>query len=144
VADTQNVIYEKSCGAIVCHKKNKGYEYLLLHYPEGHWDFPKGHVEKGETEVETALRELEEETGIKKVSVEKDFRETIHYFFTKNDALISKTVAFYLVVVGAQEVAISHEHKNFIWLPYKKAFNKITFKNAKEILEKANNFKLDN
>ena len=59
---------EKSCG-VVLFREDPRREYLILHYPGGHLDFAKGHVEKGEERAEkrTALRELEEETGIKTV-----------------------------------------------------------------------------
>lgn len=133
-------IKEKSCGTVVYHKKNKGYEFLLLHYPEGHWDFPKGHVEEGESETETAIRELAEETGIKDGKIQHGFREPMHYFFRNNDNLISKNVIFFLVEASDQDVEISHEHQNFLWLSYKEAYKKITFDNAKEILKKAFEF----
>lgn len=51
---------EKSAGAVIINDK----KVLLLHYSSGHWDFPKGHIEKGETELETAKREVKEETGL--------------------------------------------------------------------------------
>jgi 8-oxo-dGTP pyrophosphatase MutT (NUDIX family) len=132
------VVKEKSAGVIVYFKNKKKYEFLLLHYPGGHWCFPKGHIEKGETTMEAALRELEEETNIKNVQFEKNFFEKIHYFFTdKNKNLISKEVYFYLAKVAKKDVKISHEHKGFIWLEYKKARKKITFDNTREILDKA-------
>ena len=55
---------EKSCGAVVFRKDDE-VKYLLLHYTPGHWDFPKGKQEIGETEEQAASREIEEETGIK-------------------------------------------------------------------------------
>ena len=61
-----NCLYEKSCGAIIIHKTNKdNYKVLLVKNHNGrYWSFPKGHVEKGETEEETAIREIKEETGL--------------------------------------------------------------------------------
>lgn len=136
----QITLKEKSCGIIVNHGGKNG-EFLLLHYPEGHWDFVKGHVEENdESEIKTALRELEEESGIKFIEMKEGFRETMHYFFTFENKTISKTVVFFLGEVGDKEVAISHEHKNFLWLPFKQALKKATFENAKKILEKAYNF----
>ncbi|MFC1656156.1 bis(5'-nucleosyl)-tetraphosphatase [Patescibacteria group bacterium] len=133
-------IKEKSCGTVVYHKKDDGYEFLLLHYPEGHWDFPKGHVEKDETEIETALRELEEETDIKDGKVHEGFREKMHYFFQHKEKLISKDVIYFLVEASDQDVALSHEHKNFLWLSYEEAHEKMTFENGKEILKKGFEF----
>lgn len=132
------MIKEKSCGTVVAHKTEKGYEFLLLHYPGGHWDLPKGHVEEGEKEIETALRELEEETGIQKVDLVDGYRETIQYFFRKPEGKIDKEVVFFLVTVGDKGVQISHEHKNSVWLSYDEAYKKVTFQNAKDLIKKAN------
>src|SRR3989338_2610417 len=65
-------------------------KYLLLRHSAGHWDFPKGHVEHGETDETTTRREIEEETGIKDVKILPDFKEKIHYFFKQNKQLYSK------------------------------------------------------
>lgn len=71
--------YEKSCGGIVYRKFHGNTEILLIkHIKSGYWSFPKGHVEKGETEEETAVREIKEETGID-VYIDPDFRETVTY-----------------------------------------------------------------
>ncbi len=73
------MIHEKSCGAIVYRKFHGNTEILLVrHINSGHWSFPKGHVEKGETEVETARREIMEETSID-VIIDPTFRETVTY-----------------------------------------------------------------
>ena len=53
---------EKSCGIVLFREEEGTRQFLLLHYPSGHWDLAKGHVEEGETEHETATRELLEET----------------------------------------------------------------------------------
>lgn len=135
-----DVIKEKSCGVVAYHKKGDSYEFLLLHYPEGHWDLPKGHIEIGETESETALRELEEETGINDVKLHDGFREKMHYFFKREGELVSKVVIFFLAGASDKDIKLSFEHQNFEWLPYKKAYSTMTFKNAKEILKKAFEF----
>lgn len=135
------MIHEKSCGVILFYAADSNsVEILLLHYPEGHWDFPKGHVEEGESEIQTALRELEEETGIKDVRLVDGFREKMHYFFTKKKDGISKTVCFFLARTSDKTIEISHEHKDFQWLPYEKALKKLTFDNARKILKKTKQF----
>ena len=130
---------ERSAGAIVF-RKEKELKYLLLHYEAGHWDFPKGNIEEGETDIETVKREIQEETGIKDVEILKDFKEKISYYFKFGGDLISKTVVFYLAKTKTKEIKLSFEHIGFIWLPYVKAMEKLTYKNAKEILKKANDF----
>ena len=130
---------ERSAGAIVFITEKEPI-YLLLHYEAKHWDFPKGNIETGETDHETVKREIEEETGIKDIEIIKDFKEKIQYYFKFEGELINKTVIFYLAKTKTKEVKLSFEHIGSTWLPYDKAIEKLTFKNAKEILEKANDF----
>ena len=74
------MLVEKSCGAIVCLTKDSELLYLLLHYTSGHWDFVKGNVEVNETEKETVVRELREETGITDACFVEEFREKNRVF----------------------------------------------------------------
>jgi len=141
---------EKSAGAIVFRKEGNKIYYLLLHYKAGHWEFPKGHIEKNESEEDTVKREIEEETGIDDIEIIKGFKEYVKYFFRKsynlkNEArkkapLVFKIVVFYLAKTKTKKVKISFEHQGYKWLPYKQAFEQLTFKNAREILKKANDF----
>ena len=129
--------HEKSCGAVVF-KVGKSAEYLLLHYEAGHWDFVKGHVEKDETEEQTVRREILEETGLRKTRFLNDFRERISYFYRRRGTTVSKEVIFYLVeAIEDEAVRISGEHVGFEWLPYRQAYMRLTYKNAKDTLRKA-------
>jgi 8-oxo-dGTP pyrophosphatase MutT (NUDIX family) len=114
--------------------------YPGLRHPKTYWDLPKGHIEKGEDEEETVRREVGEETGLKDVKIASGFRETIKYFFKWEGKNILKFVTFCLVEAKTKEVKISSEHLGYKWLPYQQALAKLTFKNAKEILKKANDF----
>ncbi len=132
---------EKSCGIVVYRENKEEREYLILHYPGGHFEFPKGHMEKGETEHETAMRELVEETTIKDLKFIDGFKEKISYTYKKSDGNLSnKQVIFFLGKTEAEGIKISHEHYDFFWLPYIEAYNKVTFENAKNLLKKAENF----
>lgn len=131
---------EKSAGAVVFRRSKNKIEYLLLHYGAGrHWDFPKGHVEKGETEKETVLRETKEETGITDLEFAPGFRKEIKYFYKRDGKTVLKKAVFYLAETKAKKVKISFEHTGYKWLPYESAMQQLTFKNAKQILEAANN-----
>jgi len=137
---------EKSAGAVIFRKEGGKIYYLLLHYPSNakapreYWDFPKGHIEKGENLEETAKREVEEETGLKDLKLIEGFKEWIKYFFKFKEKNIFKIVTFFLAETKTKEVKVSFEHIGFKWLPYEEAIEKLTFKNAKEILKKANEF----
>lgn len=136
---------EKSAGAVIF-KKNKEVKYLLLHYPSNakapgdYWDFPKGHIEKGEKLEEAARREVKEETGLKDIQFKEGFKEWIKYFFKFKRENIFKIVTFYLAETKQKKVKISFEHIGYEWLPYEEALAKLKFKNAKNILKKANRF----
>ena len=86
---------EKSAGAVIFKPFKQGNKYLLLHYEAKHWDFPKGHIEKGEKEEDTVRREVKEETGIEKIDILKGFKENIHYFYKFEGRLMSKDVVFF-------------------------------------------------
>lgn len=137
---------EKSAGAIIFRVTDKGFEYLLLHYPssakakKGYWDFPKGHMEKGETEEDTVQREVKEETGLEDIELLGGFREVISYWFKFQGKTVSKTVIFYLARAKTQEITLSSEHVGYRWLLYEEALLRLTYENAKELLKKAQAF----
>src|SRR3989338_123057 len=131
--------WEKSVGAVIF-RKNKGIKYLLLYYDSGHWDYVKGHVEKGEEEIGTLFRETMEETGIKDLKLVEGFKEKIHYFHRRGKELISKDVVFYLAETKAKKIKLSFEHKDCSWLSYDAALERLTYKNAKGVLKKADKF----
>jgi len=124
--------------------------YLLLQYhsvsrtQKEYWDLPKGHIEKGEKLEDTVKREVEEETGLTDIQFIKGFKETIRYFFKWGDKNILKFVTFYLAETKTKDVKISEEHIGYKWLPYPGVIKQLTYKNAKDVLQKANEFLLPN
>ena len=115
-------------------------EYLLLHYVSGHWDFPKGKIESGETKHQAAQRELMEETGLK-AEILPGFEEQFTYWFRDfNGEMTQKTVFFFIGKTGHDEVVLSHEHKGYLWLTYQAALKKLTYKNAQTMLKKVEDF----
>jgi 8-oxo-dGTP pyrophosphatase MutT (NUDIX family) len=129
---------ETSCGAAVF-TRNADIKYLLLHYEAGHWDFVKGNIEPNETEEETVRRELKEETGITQANFIKNFRQTINYFYRAEGKTISKRVTLYLIETKETRVTLSFEHVGYEWLNYQQALERLTFKSAKQVLNKAQN-----
>lgn len=146
---------ERSAGAIIFRIAPKKKEFLLLHHSpmpnrrglkltDGHWDFPKGHIEPGEKTEDTVRREVREETGITKIELIPGFKETIRYFVNYDGEKRLKFVAFFLARAGGKKVIISHEHQGYAWLSYEEAHQKLTYQNAKEILNKAHHFLSEN
>jgi bis(5'-nucleosidyl)-tetraphosphatase len=131
---------EHSAGAVVFRQESGQVLYLLLHYEEGHWGYPKGHIEKGETIEQTVSREIREETGITELEVIDGFRELTKYFFIFEGQRIFKTVAFLLARAHTQQIKISSEHIGYEWLTYRDASERITFKDEKTLHRKADKF----
>jgi 8-oxo-dGTP pyrophosphatase MutT (NUDIX family) len=127
---------EKSCGAVVFLKSSE-VKYLLLRYGAGHWDFVKGNVEPNESEKETVIRELQEETGIVNAQFIDNFKEKIEYFYRRQGATIHKEVIFFLIETHTEKVKLSFEHVGYTWLNYQHAMKKLTFQNAKNVLQNA-------
>ncbi|MBI2673005.1 NUDIX domain-containing protein [Candidatus Woesearchaeota archaeon] len=136
---------EISAGIVVFRKEKNNNLYLLLHKePQGiykeSWDFPKGWIEEGEEDLEAALRETKEETGIKDLRIIEGFREGINFFFKKGNEPVNKTVKYFLGITETKKVKVSFEHAGSSWLNYEDALKKITSKGSKEVLKKANDF----
>jgi 8-oxo-dGTP pyrophosphatase MutT (NUDIX family) len=134
------MLREKSCGAVVFIKNTDATKYLLLNYAAGHWDFVKGNVEPNESEKETVIRELKEETSITEAQFLDGFREVIAYFYRRQGLTIHKEVVFFLMEAYTDKVELSFEHIGYAWLDYQHAMEKLTFKNAKDVLQKAHDF----
>ena len=139
------MLFEKSAGAIIFRKKDDKIYYLVLQYPTNkvgskkeYWGFAKGGIEEKETIAETAKREIKEETGLKDIRLIKQFKEKEKYFFTFNKNKVFKTVIYLLAETNQEEIRISHEHVDWQWLSYQEALKKLTFKNARQVLKKAN------
>ena len=133
----------RSAGVIVFKRDGRvrgGRLFLLLDYGR-FWDFPKGHVERDEDDLAAALRELREETGIDDADVIDGFRHEIQYFFRdKHRGLIRKTVVFFLAETTSRQITLSHEHVGGEFLSFEEAVKRVTYKNAKETLAKAEAF----
>lgn len=128
---------ERSAGVILFRDDAAGRRFLLLDYGH-HWDYPKGHVEAGEDDPTAAKRELAEETGITEVELLEGFaREMAYVFRGRRGNLIKKTVIFFIGRANEETVKLSHEHVGYAWLPADEALAKLTYANARAMLDAA-------
>lgn len=121
---------EKSCGCIVI---DEG-KVLLIKQTKGHWGLPKGHVEENETEEETALREVKEETNYD-VEIIGDHRFVERYI---TDTKIDKEVVYFIAKkVGGEAEKQEAEVTDIKWCSFDEAIDTVTFDNLKELLKNA-------
>ena len=131
---------EKSCGAVVFKKENGALQYLIIESKEGIFGFPKGHMEGNETEQETALREIWEETGLT-VEITENFRAEDSYLIHKNGEQRLKQVVYFLAEYENQTSVAQEAELNAIHLmDYETALNSFQFESAKRILRKAHQY----
>lgn len=130
--------FEKSCGAVIYRIKDEKLEFLSIsHRNDGHWGFPKGHVEKIESDEETAVREVFEETGLQ-VTLTNSFRSSVEYL-TKQETM--KEVIFFLAKVQDQSVHIQiDEIKDYKWASFQNTKQVLSYESSKEVLEQAYEF----
>lgn len=134
---------ERSAGAAIFYDSGgNGPVYLVMSNRKGYWEFPKGHVDPGETDEQAALREVQEETGLKNLKVIPGFKVTIRYTYKREGIKSKKEVIFFLMQAEPSAVEVSDEHTGYLWLPYEKALQQISYQNAKKVLKKAHSFLL--
>ncbi len=131
------MIKEKSCGAVVYTVDGGEIKYLLVQMLGGHYSFPKGHVESGESESETALREIKEETDLD-VLLDTAFRQSVVY---SPYVGCEKEVVYFAAYAKSRETVCQQtEIRRALWLSYDDAIERVTFDNDRKILELANEY----
>lgn len=123
---------EKSCGAIVARQTDTGCEILLIrHVNGGHWAFPKGHVEENETEEQTALREILEETGLS-VTLDTGFRTVVTY--SPKPGVMKDVVYFAAETNGGTTQMQIEEVSDMRWVNLNDTDTFITYENDRNII----------
>ena len=131
--------YEKSCGVVVYKNVQGIIYYLIIRASNGEYGFPKGHMENSETEYETAIRELKEETNIE-VQIIDGFRRQIEYKLLNKKDIIKQSVYFLGKCIIDDIVCQGTEVSEAMFVPIEKAIELLTFEDTKTILKEANTF----
>ncbi len=138
---SEELQYEKSCGAVVYCQKDNDIKYLLVCEHGGYWVFPKGHMEAGESEHETALREVKEETGLDVTFVD-DFRIKDEHNLAREGRpnTIKQTIYFLAYYEDQTFVPQESEISQIVLLDYEAAMTTLQFDSFKRILTQAHDF----
>lgn len=133
----ENMEHEKSCGAIIIREQDKKTQVLLVKHNAGHWAFAKGHVEGNETEEQTALREIKEETSLD-VELDTNFRTSVRYSPMEN---VEKEVVYFLAYKkSGEETPQLEEISQMKWLNLEDATKQVTYERDEEILQKVREY----
>ena len=131
---------ELSVGAIIRYQtteQNKDHsDFLLLRNKRGFWGFPQGHKEKGENEIQTLQREVQEETGITNLEIHQYIGKIQYKYFRADGIRSEKEVKFYFATTPTREVVISNEHEDFKWTNYMDALSILDHRQLKSIILK--------
>ena len=126
---------EKSCGAVVYNPERQS--FLIIKMLNGNWGFPKGHTENQETDIQTAIREVTEETGIK-IEILDGFKKSIKYIPFPE---VLKEVIFFIGITKEEKVVIDKgEIEDYMWCSYEEALKMITYKPQRDIMESSLQF----
>ena len=125
---------ETSCGVVLVNIDS----VLLLQYPQGHWDLPKGHVEDTDADyIATVRRELAEETGITDIVFDKDFVERTDYTYRHKGRVRKKQVFWFLAETNSLDVSLSREHRGHLWLDWEQAIAQLTHDETRAVVQLA-------
>jgi len=130
-----------SIGVLIFRIFPRSIKYLVIKHNKGHWAFPKGHPDKKEKKIETALRELKEETGIKKINLlkKKVLIKEEYMFVDKKGVKNLKKVDYFIAGTNTKNIKIDYkEILSYRWCTFKTAIDLITFKESKDSLKTAN------
>ena len=136
--EAESMPMEKSCGAVVINREGGETRYLLIANPSGIWGFPKGHMEAGETERETALREIREETGLD-VQFLGEFRAAdAHALLREGRPDVTKQITYFLAEYTGQSFRPQPgEVSDIRLMTFQEALNAFQYESSKRILREA-------
>lgn len=132
------MVYEISSGIIIFRRMGE-IQFLFLMKKDGYLDFTKGHIEKGESKITAAIRETEEESGIR-CQIMEGFEEKTDYYFYRNKNIHKEVILFLGEVDPKTKVRTSEEHDAYVWLNFEDAMKYLRHENQKRIIRRAMEF----
>jgi bis(5'-nucleosidyl)-tetraphosphatase len=141
MADPKNDIDEAFGIVPIFKQADKTHQFLLIQHHAGHWGFPKGHADPGESTVQTACREFREETGIAEFTVLDEVAFAERYNFMRDGRKFQKTVIYYPAFVQSTQVQCQPEEiQGYVWLDFAAASARLTFEGARRILAEVHSY----
>lgn len=126
---------DEAFGIVPILRQGNGYQFLLIQHHAGHWGFPKGHADSGESPLEAACREFVEETGITNYTVLHELSFTEQYFFTRRRQKFRKTVIYFPALVQSSIVKCQKEEiRAYAWVEFESAIALMSFTGGKQVL----------
>lgn len=126
---------DEAFGIVPVLARDSDYSFLLIQHHQGHWGFPKGHADPGESALEAACREFTEETGIQDYQVLQTISFAERYTFTRRGKPFAKTVVYFPAWVLSETVTCqADEIQAYAWASFEDALTLLTFNGAKQVL----------
>jgi 8-oxo-dGTP pyrophosphatase MutT (NUDIX family) len=127
---------ERAAGVVLFREEDGRRLFLLLRHEQGgHWGFAKGRIERGEGELEAAMREIREETGIVDVDLVAGVSIESRYPVRRGGRMLRKTVTYFAARVRGDAIQLSHEHTDGRWLVPTEALQILTHAESRRVLE---------
>ena len=126
-----------TAGAVIFRIESGRQYFLLIKNAKGHWDFPKWHIEKGETRISACRREVREETGIDKMSIVPGFIEKRRWSFKEDGIKSVKDCWFFLAEAESKRIRLSKEHSKGGWYPVSAGLRLLKYPGQRSLLRQA-------
>jgi ADP-ribose pyrophosphatase YjhB (NUDIX family) len=132
-------IFERSYGVVPFRRTEQGWEVLLVKHQVGHWGFPKGHAEGVERPIDSALRELREETGVERCQLISEEPIVSRFTFRRDDDWHAKRISYFVGIVPADEPLVPQQAEiaELAWFAVTEAPRVLTNRNIRKVLTKA-------
>jgi len=125
----------RSAGAVVFRGAKPPFRFLLIRNVKGHWDFPKGKIEPGETPRAAAVREIREESGLAGLRFVPGFLRLLRWTYREGGCRMTKTTWYWLARSPSGRVRLSCEHSRAVWVPLAEGLRLVKYLNARRLLK---------